>query len=113
MVRWFLLAAVLAIILYVVIAVCYVLDFCHWAPRRMSYEGFRWEYNELEDMKRRMDLEYEIISKHEGRRKHYDINHFLVMSFYVRRGDISQDVEFAVWPFGIRSYYGYAHPPGE
>jgi hypothetical protein len=113
MIMGILLAAVLVIIIYVVIAVGFILDFCHWSPKRITYDGFRWKYNELEEMRLGKDPQYDFIMSHENRRKHYDINHYLIMSFYVRRAGISQEAEFAAWPFGVRSYYGYAHPPGE
>jgi hypothetical protein len=53
------------------------------------------------------------MTKEQIGKSRYNKGYYLITSYYVRNGDISQEIEFSIWPFGIRSYYGYWHQPGE
>jgi hypothetical protein len=113
--RWVYIALSIASlpILYFVTALLFALNYCDWAPKRFEILSFTLHYNDLEDIKNNPDSIDRHVLRSEGLKKRYDIDHYFVTTFYVRRNQISQAIEFSLWPFGIKSYYGYWHSPDD
>jgi len=95
--------------IYFVVAIIYVLNYCDWQPRTFNITGFYWKYNDWDAACRDLDPKTLKILYGPRAEKVMKGNKYCTTGFYIRRGQVSQAVEFSLRPFGIRSFPGYFH----